>query len=102
MNIYIMIILIVIAAAGGVIMTRLHAEKGWRKQLQREKAELKAENDRLRAELEKAKESPIGYNQLQAFDELIALALGSEKRMQLMRELAVEYKRGNWRAQKKG
>lgn len=101
MNIYLVIILVIIAASGGVIITRLYAEKGWRKQLQREKVELKAENERLRAELEKAKDSPIGYNQMQAYDELIALAIGSEKRMQLLRELACEYKRGNWRAQKK-
>ena len=62
---------------------------------------LRIDDTRQKAELDKAKESPIGYNQLQAFDELIALALGSEKRMQLLRELAVQYKRGNFNGQKK-
>ena len=101
MNIYLVIVLITIAAAGGYLIKDLHAERGWRKELQRTVEKLEAENARLQTELDKAKDSPIGYNQLQAFDELIALAVGSEKRMQLLRELAVQYKRGNFNGQKK-
>ena len=64
------------------------------------KNELKHTRERL-AKLEEAQDSPIGYNQMQAFDELTAYLVGIEKRCEIAREIANASKRGKWRAQKK-
>ena len=42
----------------------------------------------------------LGYNDLQAYDELIAYLVGIEKRSQIAREFAIAAKRGKYRKQK--
>ena len=63
------------------------------------KAELKHTRERLE-KLEAAQNKPLGYNTMQAFDELTAYLIGIEKRCEIARQYANAAKRGNYRAQK--
>ena len=88
---YAVILSLIFAAAVGVaaygfgkLKAELNAERGWRKELQRRNTEL--ENHA----------GPIGYKQMQAFDELTAYLVGIEKRSEIARDIANAAKRGNW------
>jgi len=93
-------IIILLAGFGAVVFLAAYNVGRLKGHLHSEREQRQRLEDRIE-KLEAAQDAPIGYNQMQNYDEVIALAVGAIHRLEVLMEHAKAGKRGNWRAQKK-